>query len=694
MDQGTSRIQQKITEALEHNPQTIECLDGEIHDHEVLEAIKELKTKKACGPDNIQNEMIMASTRGMRIAICKLFNLILTVERVPRQWGLGFISPVFKKGNSYLPENYRGLSISSNLGKLFNRIMNKRVTNFLLDNRLLHISQIGFLKGACTGDHLFVLKCIIESLKKDKRKLYACFIDLKKAFDTVWRDGLLYKIASIGCSRKFTNIIRSMYTDLQCAVKCNQSITTYFPSEIGTRQGCNLSPILFNIYLNDLANTLQQENCSPPKYLDLSINCLMYADDVVLLSTSEVGLRRALAVTHQYCTKWKLNISYDKTKIVVFNTRKIYKFKLGNHIIESCSSVPYLGLYLQATGRFTKAIETLYMKASRAYFLIRQKIYSQNIPVKSALHLFDTLIKPILLYGCEVWFLFEILKRKTQPNENITENILLKPLSMIEKLHIKACRNILSVGQKSPIHGVMAELGRSPLSLDCLKKSLHYCAKITLSATCNNSLITQVWNNSQMNPVLQPYRHLISRITKDCNLPVVNSISIPNSNVSPLKKYKNQVSVNLKNYSGRLLMKSLQNQEGKLSFYKTLKKAFGFERYLSDITDPNHRSAFTRIRISCHKLPIEVGRYQRIPRDQRICTQCTLKTPGTEIHVLTSCPGTQNQREIMLKEACEKLPQLTLLKTTDQIRYLLSGHDNAVNINFANYVYHVLSSYL
>ena len=149
----------------------------------------------------------------------RLFNSILSIEAVPEAWGHGYIVPLFKSGSVLEPNNYRGITISSCLSKVFISIMHNRLCTFLEDNNIMCKEQIGFKKKSRTSDHVFVLKSIIDKLKKSKKKLYACFVDLRKAFDTIWREALFYKLSKIDISSKFINLVHSLYVSTQSCVR-------------------------------------------------------------------------------------------------------------------------------------------------------------------------------------------------------------------------------------------------------------------------------------------------------------------------------------------------------------------------------------------------------------------------------------------------------------------------------------------
>ena len=157
---------------------------------------------------------------------------------------------------------------------------------FLEERKILKPNKIRFRKGYRTADHVFVLNSMINSYTRKGKKIYACFVDFSKAYDSVWRNGLLYKLIKYKLSSKFISIIQSMYDNLNLSVKLTDGITPFFRSEMGVRQGCNLSPMLFNLFINDLIEHLQGGMTEAVKINGYSCNCLMYADDLLLLSES------------------------------------------------------------------------------------------------------------------------------------------------------------------------------------------------------------------------------------------------------------------------------------------------------------------------------------------------------------------------------------------------------------------------
>ena len=160
--------------------------------------------------------MIKYTDLKFQLAILKLLNTVLSSGIFPNIWNQGLISPILKSGDKFDPNNYRGVCVNSNLGKILCMIINSRLLNFLTDNNA--ISQIGFLPNYRTTDHIFTLSTLIDhQINQNKSKLFPCFVDIKKAFDSIWHDGLLFKLLESGVEGKTYDIIKSMYKQQMCS---------------------------------------------------------------------------------------------------------------------------------------------------------------------------------------------------------------------------------------------------------------------------------------------------------------------------------------------------------------------------------------------------------------------------------------------------------------------------------------------
>uniref|UniRef100_A0ABM0MQP8 RNA-directed DNA polymerase from mobile element jockey-like n=1 Tax=Saccoglossus kowalevskii TaxID=10224 RepID=A0ABM0MQP8_SACKO len=423
----------------------INILDQNISQLEIQTAISALKNRKSPGEDNITNEMIKTGTNVLIKPLQKLFNHILNSGHSPSAWNMGIITPNFKKGERADPGNYRGITLLNSLSKLFTSILKERHTKHINENNIIMKEQIGFMPKFRTADHIFVLKQLLSKYLKNKKRIFACFNDFKKAFYSIWHQGLLYKLRKNNISGKFYNIIESIYQNSLGCVKTKTGLTPSFSVNRGIRQGDNLSPLLFNLYINDIKYHIESSQNNPPTLLTNQLSCLLYAaDDLLLLSESKHGLQNAIDSVGIYCKQWKLDVNASKSKIIIFNkSGKILsknKFKINGQELENVTSYTYLGLKINSSGKLSKAQEDLEHRATKALFKMKQLLYSENnIPIKTHLKLFDSIIKPVLLYCSEVWASDCILQSKDLHNNMLP----------MEKLHIKFCKYVLQVNCKA-----------------------------------------------------------------------------------------------------------------------------------------------------------------------------------------------------------------------------------------------------
>ena len=182
--------------------------------------------------------------------------------------------------------------------------------------------------------------------------------------------------------------------------------------KIRVRQGCPLSPILLNIYLNDLLTEVDKDKTHSVQLGDKQyITCLAYAGDILILPKSAISLQRSLDILDRFCNTWNMKVNIEKTKCITFQKKnKVDKndiFHMGGYFVSNICEFTYLGLTIYAAGSFKSSIEYLIQKARRACFALNRKIKLRHIPVNIALKLFDGHVTPILLYAAEVWNVHE-----------------------------------------------------------------------------------------------------------------------------------------------------------------------------------------------------------------------------------------------------------------------------------------------
>jgi hypothetical protein len=439
-------------------------LNNEISTDEIIKAIRSIRNGKTASTYLISNEMLKNAVPILIKPLQKLFNLIFKNGTFPK-----ILVLLHKKGDKFDPRNYRGISISSNLGKLFNKVIYKCLLTFMNNKNLISKNQIGFKEKSRTADHIFTLKTIIDQYKQKSKKVCTAFIDLRKAFDTIWRLALFYKLLKHNIPDRIFNIIHSMYTDTICRITFSNGLSAPFSSERGVKQGDVLSHLLCHYFINNLVDDLNKDNTDPVVIGDTSVNILLYADDIVLLSQSKEGLQNSLNILHDFCYIWKLKVNTDKSKIMIFNSNgKTYlnQFTYNSVDFETVANYCYLGMVLKFNGNFNLAINTLMKKARKAYFKIKKTIGLNN-PCRLLETLFDSLVTPIRTYGSEVWGVDSTFK-DSDP---------------FEKLHIIFIKEILGIQCKASNDECRAELNRTPLKSEILFSIFNFMNHIISSKT-------------------------------------------------------------------------------------------------------------------------------------------------------------------------------------------------------------------
>ena len=298
---GTNLRENKITE-------NFECLITNITKEEIKLTIRKLKNNKAPGDDCITNEMIKCSDELMISKIEKLFNEILISGYYPRSWSEGLILSIHKSGKREDPNNYRGITLSNTLGKLFNTILYNRLIEKLLNTNIVSPAQAGFRKDHRTLDHNVTLFNLIKKYIPKGKYLYTCFVDFQKAYDTIPREALKQKLEHNGISGNFLNIIHSMtYKSPSVSLLYKDKVTEPFQTTIGLKQGDILSTIFFNLFINDLPTVLEETNLEKietPMLGDTNISSLLFADDLAIFSLSQKELQsKIIDILDEYCHK-------------------------------------------------------------------------------------------------------------------------------------------------------------------------------------------------------------------------------------------------------------------------------------------------------------------------------------------------------------------------------------------------------
>ena len=599
-------------------------LDKIITAKELREALHNLKGNKAPGPDGIIGDFLKIFGQSFEDILLKLVNVIFSEQIYPSKWAEHFLKPIFKKGSKTDPDNYRGIAIGSAFAKLFSFILLKRLIEFIDIKNLISPEQIGFMKGKSTSDHIFLLQTIIEKVvKKNKKKLYAAFIDFKKAYDTVNRELLIRKLQSIGINGTFLRNIVSMYRITEYSVKLKGGNTRGIKSNLGLKQGCPLSPILFNLYIDDIREIFD-DTCDPVTIQDTKLNHFLYADDLVIISESNDGLQNCLDKISHFSKMKDLTISVNKSKSMVFNNSgKFIRdiFIVDGKKLEPVQTFCYLGIDIKCSGTLKHALNVLNDKGNKALRPLLSVIARFNIPVKTSIKLFHTYISPILLYNCENLCTLSD-KELTKFDQNSIFSNIFKDKNDIT--HRKILKFTLGLSRSSPNLTLYGETGEIPLSMKRYRLTLNFWHRVTNfpdSSLAKKALLENIHLRTN-------YIQTIEKLINTLNL---------GEKIGNNAEFKNATKYALENQFQAWWKSALNNPDlPRLIFYKDIKTIFGMEGYLK-IPNFQQRRLIAKLRCSDHALEIEKGRHRKILRQERLCKFCGNGEIEDEEHFLIKC---------------------------------------------------------
>jgi hypothetical protein len=305
---------------------------------------------------------------------------------------------------------------------------------------VLHESQGGFRKGRSATDQLYTLHTLASMRARRRQSTWLCFVDFEKAYDNVWREGLWYRLREVGVDGKMLRVIQQLYEDVRARyVLNNEYHTEWVEMRKGLRQGCILSPLLFNIYLNGILQRVDDAQGGVSEEYRASdetqerraeqgrvrVASLAYADDLVLMASSGPQLQSMLGVLEEECRRWRMRVNRSKTKVLVTGAKRQRTqsteaarargevvgglrggrpLTLRGEEVEQVSSYVYLGVVVQADLRWDKHKATVLRRATAALHRIASAgIRAQLCSIDAAVSMWTTLVRPMLEYGVAVW---------------------------------------------------------------------------------------------------------------------------------------------------------------------------------------------------------------------------------------------------------------------------------------------------
>jgi len=304
----------------------------EIMIEEVEKAINKLKARNAPGLDNITAEEIQAATQGSGLEIIHKFcNHIWKEEIFPDEWKRAIITPIYKKKDKTDCGNYRGISLLCHFNKVFTSILLERIKK--RTEEILGEEQAGFRPSRSTIDQIFTLRQMATKYS-NFCKMYVCYIDFRKAFDSIWRKGLWKVMRHMGYPEKIIRILESLYKGSLSAVRTNGDIGEWFETIVGVLQGCMLSPLLFNIFLEIIMAMALKDVDAGALINGSIINNLRFADDIAATAESQDDLQMIVDNIVKESSNMGMRVNIEKTEVQCIGAAKkqmsnrVYKSKI------------------------------------------------------------------------------------------------------------------------------------------------------------------------------------------------------------------------------------------------------------------------------------------------------------------------------------------------------------------------------
>ena len=389
-----------------------------------------------------------------------LFDRIFRSGKFPRGMSIGYIQPIFKKGNKSDINNYRGITVIPFLAKWYSVLLHSRVDDFAEKYNMRAFFQSGFRRKFQVIDWMFVLQHLINMKKAEKKPIFCAFVDFRKAFDSVSRPVLWRVLHNLGLRGRILDAFVAMYSHVRCTVKVNKQFSPIFESVLGVKQGDPLSPLLFGLLIDAFCRYVEQRAPGLGVRMGLLfVAALLFADDLLLIANSADELQQLMDLLQSFCHDIQLTVNVEKTVGLVFNASSLAAAKKHPVLYKGTplsfvEEVRYLGGVFHYKKGIQMSCSHLKGVATRAIHALHTKCHCARMtqPVVKC-EMFDVLVKPILSYGAQVW----VTNLYNDPHYK-------KCLSNdLEKLHIDFLRKLFCLRKSTPLWMILREFGRLPM---------------------------------------------------------------------------------------------------------------------------------------------------------------------------------------------------------------------------------------
>jgi Reverse transcriptase (RNA-dependent DNA polymerase)/Endonuclease-reverse transcriptase len=399
--QKKSQVVNKYLEEIRLNSflPVVDNLNAPIEMKELLNVLEVVNINSAPGPDGISNHLLKNLPIEGNVQLLNILSKCWNEASTPAIMKEAFVTPVLKQGkDKYSSSSYRPITLSNNIVKLLEKILANRLKFYIESNRLYNTNQAGFRKNHCTLDHIIRLKTEAETAVKSGNITVGVFLDFTSAFDLLWRDGLFLKLLKLGIKGKFLAWLKDFLENRALRVKVDDALSEIYFLDNGVPQGCSISPILFNIMINDF-----------PKLSEYTSAGIFADDSSIWRSGKNIQiikhhLQGDLDIISNWARTWGFQINTAKSFGIVF-TNKISNISINltinNVHIEIKKEYKFLGVIFDS--RLTWKPHILYVcdRAKKCLNLMRAICGTVwGASKKILLLLYRSLIRSIIDYGC------------------------------------------------------------------------------------------------------------------------------------------------------------------------------------------------------------------------------------------------------------------------------------------------------
>ncbi len=385
-------------------------------------ALVSMSSGKSTGIDGVATEMLQAMDKEAKQRILELLNEVYETGDMPEDFIKSIFIAIPKKPNSTECKDHRTIALIAHTAKLLLKMITARIKTKLED--VIAVEQFGFRKGVGTREAIFALRTICERAIQVQQDLYLCFIDYEKAFDRVQHSKMMEILKTQEIGKNNFKCISNLYWLQKAAVKVEEDIADWTSIERGVRQGCVLSPLLFNLYAEMVIreSAIQQLGI---KIGGRNICNVRYADDTVLIAGSREDLQEMLNRINKTSEEYGLRLNLRKTKAMKVSKKNIkvgtlqrsVKLRCDGEDIEEVASFQYLGSVVTNDGRCQQEVKTRIAKAKNQFNRMRKFLCNRKISLELRKRIMKCYVWSVLLYGVETWTLNEDSYRRLKSFE-------------------------------------------------------------------------------------------------------------------------------------------------------------------------------------------------------------------------------------------------------------------------------------